>query len=160
MFGGPESQLSLTRAALSTAGRAKSGLLSVIGLFLVSTSPGLTQAANDDYANRMLLTGADVSFTGTLAGATMEWNSGEVLPEFLNSLPSQTVRWQWTPAESATAIIQMPGCSKDPNGLDGVEVYTLENVNTGAAIAGILIDSRWPYCWLDGSRPGSPNRFP
>ena len=69
-----------------------------LGLFLFSLSVCPAQPVpppNDHYTNRIVLTGTDISLTGTLAGATFEANQGEVFPTFLTRFPTQTVWWQF-----------------------------------------------------------------
>src|SRR5207249_10667558 len=90
-----------------------------LGLFLFSLSvcPGQPVAPpNDHYTNRIVLTGNDISFTGTLAGATIEMSPAEIPQTHLTPYPTQTVWWQWTPTESANAIVQILGSSKDAHG--------------------------------------------
>src|SRR5689334_4292443 len=58
---------------------------------------------NDDFANRTVLTGSSITFTGTLVGATTEPAETNVYPA---SWPSgRSVWWTWTAAESTAVVI-------------------------------------------------------
>src|SRR5204863_1694452 len=63
---------------------------------------------NDDFANRIVLSGNDITFTGILAGATTEYGSPGGEPEVYwgcgASFPS--VWWSWTANETSPVILE------------------------------------------------------
>jgi hypothetical protein len=76
--------------------------------------------ANDDFANRTVLTGSSITFTGTLVGATTE--PAETMA--LSGVPlydpwpvGRSVWWTWTAAESSAVVIaiQSDGWSNTTN---------------------------------------------
>ncbi len=120
--------------------------------------PGLGQSPppNDNYTNRIILEGTDISFSGTLSGATREADPYEVVPQHINS-PTQTVWWEWTPTQSTTVIIQILNPSKPTQRQDAVQVYQLENIYTGQFIAERVIDTRFPHNFLTFSPEAGTN---
>jgi hypothetical protein len=70
-----------------------------IGLGLLLSLVGFSQTPppNDNYSNSITLTGTDVTFTGTLAGATIE-DSQEVVAytNFFGPSPTESIWWNWT----------------------------------------------------------------
>jgi hypothetical protein len=61
--------------------------------------------ANDDFANRTVLTGSSITFTGTLVGATSEPAETNIRPSFFSWPFGRSVWWTWTAAESTTVVI-------------------------------------------------------
>jgi len=62
--------------------------------------------ANDDFANRTVLTGSSITFTGTLVGATSEPAETNIPPLLFSTWPfGRSVWWTWTAAESTTVVI-------------------------------------------------------
>jgi hypothetical protein len=105
------------------------GEVVVVGIILLRallSSGQIVPPPNDNFSNRIVLAGTGLSFSGTLAGATVATN--EITPPFLSSGVTQTVWWTWTPAQTSTAIIQVLTPSKDSPGNDGVAVYVLNNI--------------------------------
>ena len=133
--------------------------LGVLALLLLAVLEGHAQDGpppNDNFTNRIVLTGRDVVFDGTLAGATRErvWSDTyqSMVPEIygypiFNGFPSQTVWWTWTAPESTTAVMQILSSSTNSFRTDGLVVYAVTNNDAGYAIAGINIDTEmpWPY---------------
>ncbi len=83
-----------------------SGLLAA--LILASAVPSFAQTppSNDAFANRIPLSGSSITFTGTLAGATLENQ------ETSNSFPYPTVSggtvwWAWTASESTRVVVEV-----------------------------------------------------
>lgn len=109
---------------------------------LIST--GFSQPANDNYADRIVLTGTDISFSGTLTGATREEDPYEIVYPYASSA-TQTVWWEWTAPQSSTVVVEISGPSLDSYGNDALQVYALKNIYTGENIAGRLIDTRFPH---------------
>jgi hypothetical protein len=78
---------------------------------------------NDDFANRTVLTGSSITFTGTLVGATTE-PTETYTNVYLYQWPfSRSVWWTWTAAESTTVVvaIQPDGWANNTNAW--LEVY-------------------------------------
>jgi hypothetical protein len=125
-----------------------------IAWLLVATlrSGAQTPPPNDNFTNRILLTGSDVSFSGTLAGASRETNPYEITGDAFShpqTTPTQTVWWQWTPTQSSTVIIEIESASKGSFEDDGLVVYSnLTSIDTGEAIAGMTIYSRVPHLYF------------
>ncbi|HXI70187.1 MAG TPA: hypothetical protein VNN22_07500 [Verrucomicrobiae bacterium] len=105
---------------------------------------GFSQPANDNYADRIVLTGTDISFSGTLTGATREEDPYEIVYPYASSA-TQTVWWEWTAPQSSTVVVEISGASLDSYGNDALQIYALENIYTGENIAGRLIDTRFPH---------------
>jgi hypothetical protein len=84
----------------------KSGFFAAATLVSLVTAFGQAPA-NDDFANRTALAGSSITFSGTLAGATLE--NAETNSSFpggpLNS--GGSVWWTWTASESTTVVIAM-----------------------------------------------------
>jgi hypothetical protein len=85
-------------------------MMGFVGLNLAQAAP----PPNDNFTNRIVLTGTDVSFDGTLAGATVE--SGEIMPppSFVTAAQTESVWWDWTAPESGTVLIQITNVSPPP----------------------------------------------
>lgn len=99
---------------------------------------------NDNYVDRITLQGTDITFTGTLAGATREEDPYEVVPFRMPGM-TQSVWWEWTPAESSTVVFQFLDRSPVSEDIDGVEFWRLQNVWTGYYVTNAIIDTRAPY---------------
>ena len=126
--------------------------LLIAGLLVsVAVHAQVTAPPNDNYTNRIVLTGSDISFTGTLAGATLEGDYitwAEILHPFPGQQLTQSVWWQWTANQTTTAFIQILG-SQPETGLDYVGVWTVQypgpvSQMQGTWYGGIPISSNWP----------------
>jgi hypothetical protein len=98
------------------------GFLTALTLASEPCAFGQNPPPNDDFANRTVLTGSSITFTGTLVGATTE--SAET------NLPSgRSVWWTWTAAESTAVVItiQPDGWANTTNAW--LEVYGGTNLN-------------------------------
>jgi hypothetical protein len=74
-------------------------------LSLVRATLAQSPPANDDFANRIALTGSSLTFTGTLVGATFE--SAE--PSGAYAVPGGgSVWWTWTAPTASRVVIQIP----------------------------------------------------
>jgi hypothetical protein len=100
---------------------------------------------NDNFSNRIVLTGNSVAFSGTIAGATLEPNEalGGFLSEEFNA--TQSVWWTWTAPQTSLVTVEMIGASKDGDveGFyrDGMAIYDTTNVFTQVApIAEFALD--------------------
>jgi hypothetical protein len=94
--------------------------------------PCLGQAPppNDNFSNRTVLTGSSFTFSGTLAGATVE--AYEPTWEFLG-YPNQSVWWTWTAPQTSLVTLEMVGASADSAAAsgfqeDGLAVYDTTNI--------------------------------
>jgi hypothetical protein len=94
---------------------------------------GQASPPNDNFANRTVLTGNSVAFSGTLAGATMEPNEA-LGGNFTNFFyETQSVWWSWTAPQTSLVTVEMIGASQDGdrNGYfrDGMAIYDTTNLN-------------------------------
>jgi hypothetical protein len=118
----------------------------LIWLFVTSTLCAQGQVMpppNDNYSNRIVLTGTDNSFSGTLAAATREMTPFEVTSSFAPG--SQTVWWSWTAPTSGTVIVQIFDPAPGTYRPDGLAVWKLQDIYTGLLVAGMRFDSRLPH---------------
>lgn len=105
----------------------KKGLVGfVASIVLLAVNPAFAQAPpNDDFANRTPLTGSFVTFSGSLAGATLEGaetNGTSWIP--FNATGS--LWWTWTAAETGPVVISMPNPRATYN---AVSIYTGASLN-------------------------------
>lgn len=95
---------------------------------------GQAPPPNDNFSNRIVLTGNSVAFSGTLAGATLEPH--EALGEnFTNYVypADESVWWTWTAPQTSLVTLEMIGASADAAGfdfVDGIAIYDTTNVFT------------------------------
>ena len=117
-------------------------------VFAAFSSFGQTPPSNDNYSNSITLTGTDVTFTGTLAGATLE-SAGNFLEAsaYKNQLgmssATESVWWNWTAPVSTvltfTILSSSPLDPAIPGGpyfgdyIDGLIVYAATNGSTTPA---------------------------
>ena len=90
-----------------------------------------TPPPNDNFTNRITLTGDLVDFSGTLAGATLESTNeanGDVL--FANALITQSVWWTWTATENTFVTLENLNSPLQYNfqAIDYLAVYNTTNV--------------------------------
>lgn len=129
-----------------------------LGLFATYACSAQTPPPNDNYSNSIALTGTDLTFTGTLAGATIEGSVAtgfRELDAYENTYgvaqPTQSVWWNWTAPASTVLTLQIlsssPGLIQN-QGLDGFFIYTATNGSTDPsglvlpAVGAKLIDFR------------------
>jgi hypothetical protein len=113
----------------------------IFGLFaalaLVSATGAFAQTpANDDFANRTVLSGSSISFSGSLAGASVEpaETNASYYPMVLGA--SGSVWWTWTAPASTTVVIWFSGPQSARNRL---------GVYTGSSLNGLtFLDYVWP----------------
>jgi hypothetical protein len=127
---------------MKTAMRIYSAMAAVVVLAGVE----FAQAApppNDNFTNRLVLTGTDVSFDGTLAEATLE--SGEIMPPpgLVSAAQTESVWWEWTAPASETVLIQVSNPSQ-PSGNDTLAVYSLSNISSGQFIVAMPLPTGLP----------------
>jgi hypothetical protein len=75
-------------------------VLLLVVLFAASAAFGAAPV-NDDFANRIVLQGSSVSFTGSLAGATLE--DYDLYPQWVNG--NATVWWSWIASDATPVIV-------------------------------------------------------
>src|SRR4051812_42162071 len=89
----------------------------LIGLFgLCAFAARGAAPPNDNFVDRIVLTGNSVTFTGTLAGATKElpWEANGSSTTFLNLWTRQSVWWEWTATTSGVVTLQIIAASPSP----------------------------------------------
>jgi hypothetical protein len=104
-----------------------------IGLGLLMSLVGFSQTPppNDNYSNSITLTGTDVTFTGTLAGATIEDYYPETITYVENDgeAATESVWWNWTATTNTVMTLEV--LPPSPAGLgypyDAIAVYTATN---------------------------------
>jgi hypothetical protein len=119
---------------------------------LVMGFAGLSRAQmapppNDNFTNRIELTGTDVSFDGTLAGATVESAANEITPPstiYLKNGVTESVWWDWTAPESETVLVQISNPSQQSVDNDAIAVYSLNDISSGQFISGMALDTPFP----------------
>ena len=86
----------------------------MVALFCALAGYGQTPPPNDNFSNRTVLTGNDLTFSGTLAGATIE-NSQETAAyqHLLGGTPNQSVWWSWTAPVSTVLTLEVLSSTLD-----------------------------------------------
>ena len=108
--------------------------LLAISLYLGLASVSYCQPANDNYADRIVLTGHNVTFTGDLTGSTVEANEPTGVLSWTSFPATRSVWWSWTATESTPVTIVALGYSADTflqgfgEGTCALEVYAGTNV--------------------------------
>jgi hypothetical protein len=87
--------------------------------FISATATFAQTPANDDFANRTVFTGSSTTFTGSLAGATVETN--EPNRTYYGIGASGSVWWTWTAPASTTVVIWF---SSPQSATNRLAVYT------------------------------------
>jgi hypothetical protein len=119
---------------------------------------------NDNFADRIILTGTFISFTGTLAGATAEYPGGWSEPSgspftwYPEIAGGPSVWWEWTaptsgPVTLVLEVLEPPGLPKK-FGINAAAVYkNCEGFPTnnssgcpGYALSGVQFDLAMPQC--------------
>ena len=91
----------------------------------LAVSKCLAQAPpNDEFTNRIVLTGSSLTFTGDCAGATFDCDN-EPWYDYWGHAP--TIWWTWTPQESSPVIIERTGDLAVKYGC--VVVYAATNIS-------------------------------
>jgi hypothetical protein len=135
------------------------GFLMLWGVVLSSMaqSPPL----NDSCTNPIVLSGTDISFSGTLAGATLEKSIGESVLQSLPSLvTTQTVWWVWTAPQDMNVIVEVLNSSQAEQANDGIAVWNLRATTPyflGQIVNGIPIDSRLPHNFFNFAAKAGTN---
>jgi hypothetical protein len=102
-------------------------------LFLAFTGFAQTPPPNDNYSNRIVLNGSDLTFTGNLAGATVEGDqeASWYNPVFNGMHPAtESIWWSWTAQESSTLTLDIVKTTADLTVFGypaGLAVYSATN---------------------------------
>jgi hypothetical protein len=112
------------------------GLVAILAAaFSALNSFSQTPPPNDNYSNSITLTGTDITFSGTLAGATIEdsqetstfysyYNNG-------HTTATQSVWWNWTAPTDTVLTVQIlnryPAYTFSWNAADAIAVYSATN---------------------------------
>src|SRR5262245_62081586 len=94
-------------------------------LLFAKSSVSLAAPANDNFANRLLLTGTNVNTTGANVDATKE--PGE--PNHANRAGGKSVWWRWTAPGNGEVMVDTIGSSFD----------TLLGVYTGTSVSNLTM---------------------
>ena len=110
---------------------------------------------NDNFANRILLQGSPILFSGDTSGATLEAGEPDVL------FNPQTVWWTWTaPASGDVVVGGLDAASDMVVGIyTGSTLETLTSINAGynptfQAVAGASYQIQAAPAWWNQSQPG------
>src|SRR5690348_15085888 len=89
-------------------------VLLMASIWLTGVCAGFSQTPpNDDFANRIQLSGNDVTFTGSLAGATIEpYEWADCLCWPYAYFHPVSVWWSWTPTNSTEGHIVVQSYSQ------------------------------------------------
>jgi hypothetical protein len=92
---------------------------------------GQTPPPNDNFSNSIVLTGTDLTFEGTLAGATLEDpNETSATSGYVYPTPTQSVWWTWTAPVTTTLTLEILSTSLQypwSEGGDAVIIYSATN---------------------------------
>jgi hypothetical protein len=120
----------------SLARTARFCLIGIALMFSVSAGRGQTPPPNDNFTNRILVSGSSLTITGTLAGATIE--NGEPT----DGPTSGSVWWTWTAPVSGVVVIQMIRDYSQANSANtSFAVFTGNDLNSLTYIDGNSFDA-------------------
>ncbi len=130
----------------------------LVGVLLSGETLSFAQSAplNDDFENRIILTGSSVTFTGTLQNATIQPGepvgmSGPPTPSwpygYYAERQNASVWWSWTASISGPVTIEVLDFSTNTFKLGAIDAWTGTNWSSGFAfVAGICLDiGRHPF---------------
>src|SRR6267142_1087615 len=110
--------------------RTHKALLTFCAALMLSAATALfaqSPPANDDFANRIALTGSSFTFTGTLVGATVEPAEGAGFFGFYPPPGGGSVWWTWTAPATTRVFIEIPPTPSTTNA--ELAVYTGTAIN-------------------------------
>lgn len=119
--------------------KTKTLISAVLGaLFFALAAFSQTPPPNDNYSNSITLTGMDITFSGTLAGATLE-DSQEIMAYIyfygaLSTGVTESVWWNWTAPTDTVLTLEVS--QQEPiytNSPDGIVVYSATNGSSSPA---------------------------
>jgi hypothetical protein len=90
---------------------------------------GQTPPSNDNISNSIVLTGTDVVFNGSLAGATLEDLQERTFFSYLGITFTQSIWWKWIAPTTTSLTVQILSSSLDSTqgAIDGVAIYSAAN---------------------------------
>jgi hypothetical protein len=115
-------------------------------------SKGATPA-NNYFADRIILSGNALTFTGNLAGATLEnWMEVSGWP-IRSDFITQSVWWEWTASDQLVVTLQITNSfNQSYPQRDGLIIYTNQNASFptndfphAPAVAGVVFDAGTPW---------------
>jgi hypothetical protein len=114
---------------------------------------------NDDFANRSMLAGSSVTFTGTLQNATLQpgepvgQSTGSDFPAYYAQVQSASVWWSWTAPTSGPVTLEVLSLSTNALKLGGLDVWTGADFSPGFSfVTGISLDiGRHPFVSFSAS---------
>jgi hypothetical protein len=116
----------------------------LVGCFLCFGASSFAQSSpvNDNFENRIILSGRSVTFPGTLANATIEageplgvWNSGAFAPwTYFALYVDASVWWSWTAPATGPTTLEIFNSSTNAIKASGMDVWTGTNLATDFAI--------------------------
>lgn len=109
-------------------------------LACVADAFGQSPPVNDNFTNRIPLTGSPITIAGTLAGATYEGGETNVFP-YNSPTGGGSVWWTWTASQSTRVIIEMLRDYSVVSFGGGLAVYTGTNLNALSGVEGNLFDA-------------------
>jgi hypothetical protein len=91
----------------------KALVVAILGMAAAPFCSGQAPPSNDNFSNRIVLTGNTVAFSGALAGATLQPNEalGGYGANQLTGNLSQSIWWTWTAPQTSLVIVEMIGAS-------------------------------------------------
>lgn len=106
----------------------------IVKLFLLILGFALAESAvaqpppNDEFTNRIALTGSSVTWAGNSAGATPDWDLEFtfLLPYDLRSNPNNDIWWSWTAQNSSPVVLEALGVFAKYSGF--IAVYSNSDV--------------------------------
>jgi hypothetical protein len=119
-------------------------LLIFSGALLFSETVSFAQAPplNDDFENRITLTGSSVTFTGTLQNATLQpgeplaSSQGYPVPAYYAQVETASVWWSWTASNSEPVTIELLNSSTNEFKLGGIDAWEGTNWSSGFNLVG------------------------
>src|SRR2546421_6740626 len=116
----------------------------LLGMPIMGSTP---RPANDDFANRIELMGNNLTFTGTVAGATTEYlpNFGDEM--ILSGCFGRNVWWSWTATETSIVF------------LESLDVIPLDNNNYYSCMEIVSLSSDYQRGFPVVTNPAAPGRI-
>lgn len=103
------------------------GFFAAIVMLSVQSAFAQAPPPNDDFANRTVLAGSAVTFSGSLAGATLETAENHSAYYSIPSGATGSVWWTWTAQASSTAVIS---AIRAQDSYNHIAVYTGTDLNS------------------------------
>lgn len=131
----------------------RSGIYVLSVLFCLAAAVAQAAPLNDNFENRVLLSGSSVTFTGTLQNATFEpgeppaENPGTNPWPYFAAVQSASVWWSWTADVSGPVTLEALSWDTNAFKLGGLDVWTGTNwASDFQFVTGVELDSgRHPF---------------